>query len=152
MARLRGGRGPGVAHAAGPSPLRLAPGDVDGVGKADPAFAADDEVRIFRGRAPPRSTSTPFTQTSPTVRRTSMHECDPSRMRLFRNPLPWLALAVVALLLQSRALDLRLISAGFCGIAVIAAAEPRRDRSMWEAVRNRRRRRRLRLLRAGRRQ
>jgi hypothetical protein len=46
-------------------------------------------------------------------------------MRLFRNPLPWLGLSVVALLVQSAGIDLRLISAALCGIAVITAADPR---------------------------
>ncbi|HET7785200.1 MAG TPA: VCBS repeat-containing protein [Myxococcales bacterium] len=47
---LRGGRGPGIAHAAGPSPVRLASGDVDGDGIADLAVCnLGGNVQILLG-------------------------------------------------------------------------------------------------------
>jgi hypothetical protein len=49
---LRGGRGPPVAHAAGPGPVRLASGDVDGDGVPDLAVCnAGGNVQILLGEA-----------------------------------------------------------------------------------------------------
>ena len=44
-------------------------------------------------------------------------------MKLMKSPLPWLALALVALLVSAAGLDLRLISAALCGMAVLSAAQ-----------------------------
>ena len=45
-----GGRGPGHGYPAGPAPISIATGDVDGDGKADLAVATGDEVIVFLTR------------------------------------------------------------------------------------------------------
>jgi hypothetical protein len=44
-------------------------------------------------------------------------------MKLVKRPFFWLALSVVALLVSAAGMDLRLISAALCGVAVLTAAK-----------------------------
>lgn len=43
-------------------------------------------------------------------------------MRALRSPLPWLGLAVAAMLAGYAEIDLRIIAAGLCGVAVLAGS------------------------------
>ncbi len=54
-------------------------------------------------------------------------------MRALRYPLPWLALACGAMLAGYADVDLRLIAAALCGVAVLAGA------GAFDAVRSRER-------------